>query len=128
MPIQQTRMSSEAIPVVGHDSGSGQNGFLRKPSPSNYTLDRLTGALYREEDRKNKATGQILPFPLETLEPQSASAVAFICEMESTLLSAYRSGLLNTNQKSLIRANIKKIRAIKKQMRDIMMDIERLRF
>ncbi len=112
--------------IVGSDSGSGKKGFLGRNHSARFSMDDLTAALYKEEEKENK-TNQILPFPLE----QTGSFVSIIntniMELKKTLLQAYRSGLVKKSEKILIKNQIKKLKKAKQYIKSVLFDIEKMR-
>ena len=121
--IQQR--NSWATPV-GSDSGSGNKGFLGRKLSAMFSMDDLTAALYKEEERENKAN-QILPFPLEQVDELTATIDINLSQLKATLLQAYRSGLLKQSEKVLVKNAVKKLKKARQKIQSIAFDIDKMR-
>ena len=124
--IPNVKVGDSWAHVVGSDNGSGKGGFLGRNNSARFSLDDLTAALYKEEEKENKAN-QLLPFPLEQTESFVSIINANIIELKKSLLQAYQSGLLTKSEKELIKKQIKKLKKASLCIKSVLFNIEKMR-
>ena len=111
---------------VGSDNGSGKGGFLGRNNSARFSMDDLTAALYKNEEKAQK-TDQILPFPLEQTEIFTTVINENIIELKTNLSQALISGLLKQSEKTVIRSAIDKLKKAEKYIKSVVFDIESMR-
>lgn len=112
--------------IVGSDSGSGLTNYVSRANSRRFSLDNLTGVLNQIESGDQNAD-QLLPFPLDRVDDLCASAYAVVNNIKGSFLTAYRGDLLKKSEKILIKRNLKRIKAIKTLLKEIVMDTGRMK-